>query len=420
MPEATAAPTSRGSEDAGSFQPDEPSFSLREYLREIGDHPMLGAEQERRLAAEIRAHAEAFQEALRAVPLTAELAVERWRELSSAGRTSAPLSARWREPGRGDPAPTVDRALAAVAEQLSRPPSRRRATRIAELLAQAELAMPLYESAARELRRRVAAGEDGGLAARARLRAIEASHRAMLEAKNTFVRCNLKLVVHLAKGFRNVGLPFVDLIQEGNLGLIRAVEKFDGSRGFRFSTYAAWWIRQAFIRAAQRDSRVVRLPAHVYELAIREKRVRAELVRDLGREPATAELAAALAIDAEDLERLHRATCKLEWLDDEDPAREGQTILEGLVDTGAGDPVEELNAIDLEPEIAALLERLDERERTIVRMRFGLEGQEPHTLQEIGRRLGLSRERVRQVEKRALTRLLPVAESRRLDASLCA
>jgi RNA polymerase sigma factor (sigma-70 family) len=225
-------------------------------------------------------------------------------------------------------------------------------------------------------------------------------------------------VVHLAKGYRGMGISFPDLIQEGNLGLIRAVEKFDPERGFKFSTYAAWWLRQSFIRAVQNHSRTIRLPSHVYDLVIREKRTRGELSRRLGRDPGHAEMASALGLGAGELDELRRATRKSVSLDQQLPGQEGLQIGDRVADAELPDPVDALTAERLAPALHGLVAHLDAREREILRLRFGLDGGESHTLQEIGDALGLSRERVRQIETRALARLRRGAERDGLQSLL--
>jgi RNA polymerase sigma factor (sigma-70 family) len=380
----------------------------------------LSREQEVALARRLRAHTAAYRRALLALPSTARFALRRWQEQRDAGRTSAVLSARWRDPGAGDPGPALDRALGRVARALARGGSARgRLSPAAErALCDADLSLPLLEEAHRELRELSATSPDAarresGLAPaalRARLAELDALHVELLEAKNLFVQHNLKLVVHMAKGYRGMGLSFPDLIQEGNLGLIRAVEKFDPERGFKFSTYAAWWLRQSFIRAVQNHSRTIRLPSHVYELVIREKRARGELSRRLGRDPGRTEMAAALGLDAGELEELRRATRKSVSLELELPGQDGLQLGDRLADTELPDPVDALAAEKLAPALHDLVAHLEPREREILRLRFGLDGGESHTLQEIGDSLGLSRERVRQIETRALARLRRGAE----------
>lgn len=411
--------------DAGGEAPS----TLRRYLRDIAPTATLTRTEEVELGRRLRTCTADYRDALLRLALTARVAIRRWEELREADRTTASLSARWRDPGAGDPAPALDRALARLARLLAR--GRKRGA--GELspaarneLERADLAMGVFEEAHRELRRLAAADpaearRESGLpvgALRARAAEIDAIHAELLEAKNTFVHHNLKLVVHLAKEYRGMGLSFADLIQEGNLGLIRAVEKFDPERGFKFSTYAAWWLRQSFVRAVQNHSRTIRLPSHVYELAIREKRVRGELGRRLGRDPRASEVAGALGVQTGDVEDLYRATRKLASLDQEIPGQEGLRVADRVPDPESTDPLEGLGAERLAPAMRDLVARLDARERRIIQLRFGLDGGEAQTLQEIGESLGLSRERVRQIETRALEKMRGGARQRGLHGLL--
>jgi len=437
---AGAAP----SRSVPGLDPDGPDFLLKRYLRDIAHVPTLSREEEATLAGRIGRHAEEFRRGLLSIPFTATFVLERWRERRDGGRTTASLSARWRDPASPNPAPEIDEALEAVEKLVDRrgspayaSPGRKageRASReltaldarIARGLEAANLNMILLEEAWQALRSR--ARESGrrlsrqlGLSAgelRARMEAVAESHRRMVEAKNTFVHHNLKLVVHMAKEYRSLGLTFQDLIQEGNLGLIRAVEKFDATRGFKFSTYAAWWIRQSFVRAVQNQSRTVRLPSHVYDFAIREKRVRNELAGRLGRDPRPAEMAEAMGVEVADVEELYAATRKLDSLENRASGSEDQTLEDRLADPWLPDPVDEVGEVEVRPYMGELLRELDDREKTIVNLRFGLDGGETHTLQQIGQVLGLSRERVRQIESRALAKMRGPAESHQLDTWL--
>ncbi len=401
------------------FTPDDAAFTLREYLSDIASLPTLTREEERDLSERMQLNAERYRAALRSIPFVGQAIVARWRELRAAGRTSATLSARWRDPGAGDPAPQLDTALGRAAALLERGVKTRAGREaLAEHLIAADVSMSVYEDADRELDRALggggAEGAIAGLPARqlhSRREEARRSREEMLEAKNRFVRHNLKLVVHMAKGFRSLELPFMDLIQEGNMGLIRAVEKFDASRGFKFSTYAAWWIRQSFIRAAQHQSRTVRLPSHVYDFLIKEKRLRRSLEGSLGHEPTNEELAEVLGVSCEDVDTLRQATRPIAHLDTEARGREDTTLLDLLRHDTEPDPGQDLNDAQIAPRVASLLEGLSERERRVVILRFGLEGGRTHTLQEVGTTLGISRERVRQIEKGALERMLEPARS---------
>ena len=198
---------------------------------------------------------------------------------------------------------------------------------MAEALAAAEIALPMLLEIHRELSTTDAARADH---ARKRLEALKA----------TFVAHNLRLVVTQAKRFRNMGVAFLDLIQEGNLGLVRAVEKFDHSRGFKFSTYAVWWIEQALIRAIQNQSRTVRVPSHIYELQIGQRRIERELRQRLGRVPTRDELAAALEIEPEVLDRVRASAIPNASLSAPVPGTDGMVFEDLLADEEATDPLE--------------------------------------------------------------------------------
>jgi RNA polymerase primary sigma factor len=233
---------------------------------------------------------------------------------------------------------------------------------------------------------------------------IESAHERMSREKNRFIEHNLKLVVAIAKDYRNLGLSFPDLIQEGNLGLIRAVEKFDHRRGFKFSTYAVWWIRQALVRAIQNHSRTIRLPSHVHDRLQRSQRVRAELTGKLGREPTAAELAPELGTDTGSLEALDLLSREAISLESSVAGTE-KRLEDFVADPTSSQPDNGLDGERMRSGVGYLIAALTAREQLILRLRYGLGGEEEHTLEQIGQSLGLSRERVRQLEARALKKL---------------
>lgn len=229
--------------------------------------------------------------------------------------------------------------------------------------------------------------------------------RGNMAARDRMIESNLRLVVKLAKRYMNRGLPFLDLIEEGNLGLIKAVERFKVSKGCRFSTYATWWIRQSIERALVNQSRTIRLPVHVADNINRLAKVSREMTKNLKREPTHAELAETLGCDEKAVRRMQVLVKKTYSIEHPLGQNSDYSLMDTLADKSACDPEETVQDLDRFDQVMGWMEGLTETEREILALRFGLDDHEPQTLDTIGRKFGVTRERIRQIEAKGLSKL---------------
>jgi len=225
------------------------------------------------------------------------------------------------------------------------------------------------------------------------------------EARHRMIRANLRLVINIAKKYIHLGIPLIDLIEEGNMGLMKAVEKFNPKKGYRFSTYAAWWIKQSITRAISEQSKMIRVPVYMNELIAKYKKISDQLSQRLGRTPTSGEIAKRMKLPAERIHHIENWITKTSSL--EAPiGEEGEEEVKDLIaDQTALSPKEEMETLLEKERLENLLEMMSEREKQVLDLRFGLANGEPHTLSEVAKKIGVSRERVRQIEEAALKKL---------------
>ena len=441
---------SRGSQPGATTQSDarmkDSVDSVRAYLNASGSAPLLTREGEVELAKAIEAGDHAILESLAAIPWVVREIMRRSEEMGD-GLT------QWRQIvqiGGHEETDPVERCrrqirqlgrLGLQMEEADSPEDQERIQkRLARLLGQMGLAENLRRDLVEELRGSVTllrslerTLEDADLSSEtgkqnrrnirnrihqeelylgidpeqlfSRMDKIELGLARRARARDAFVEANLKLVISIAKKHLNRGLPFLDLIQEGNIGLMRAVEKFEHRRGLKFSTYATWWIRQAITRSIADKARTIRVPVHMNEQINRLTKAARELFGELDREPTREELARHLKLSLEKLETIVRASRKPVSLDAPIAESSDSNVAEFIPDETTTSQLDAVTSIDVLDATESILEKLDPRERRILRLRFGLETGEEHTLEQISEQFELTRERIRQIEARALGKL---------------
>jgi RNA polymerase primary sigma factor len=400
--------------------------SVRTYLRQIGDIPLLTREREVELAVQIERGRALITEAISRSPLAIPAVLALGKELREHDGAAHALAGPEEDRGTEETPPLLQsiEILAGLDAQMralrieQRTASTARSTDIRDALRRLKAESlrtlqgmhfdtAMLDRLSTDQKRRYLRAEPAKLK-----RSLEATYTRILEgermvqrARGELVRSNLRLVVSIAKRYTNRGLQFLDLVQEGNIGLMRAVEKFDHRRGYKFSTYGTWWIRQAVSRAVADQARTIRIPVHMLENTNRLTRTARLLIHELGREPTAEEIAAKAEVPLEHALKV-LALVKEPLSIDAAVGTEGDATLGDFVaDDAAQDPVECALHADLSERMRQALESLTPREQRILRMRFGLGAQHEHTLEEVGRDFNVTRERIRQIEAKALRKL---------------
>ena len=396
------------------------------YMAALQRLPVLSRDAFDELMRELREHEAQFRETICELRGAAHLVLDRWNERRAEGLVTGLLAHAFRDEKDRDWSAFIDERLLAVSEGLARreklgsetPASQRAAVdrELAAILHSSAIRFEILEEIALELCELLKEPRTGAISARRRLLGLDGRQaRAKLDSCSKLLELrtrvrqkvcahNLRLVVHVAKRYRNKGVAFLDLVQEGSIGLLRAVDKFDLELGYRFSTYAVLWIEQAVIRALQKYSRTVRIPIHLYDQQIRYS----SAVERLGARkavPSRAEIAAELGVSAEKVELITRSFMQSRSLDAPSEDLDDLPLGERLADPNIPEPGNPIDFAKMREAIDTELAALDARESSVLCWRFGLSGEPELTLQAIGDRIGVCRERVRQIEKGALEKI---------------
>lgn len=403
---------------------------LDHYLAEIRDTPILSSDHQGELCNAMSEAETVLRTELARIPETARQVLQEWRDRQERGLVSGALSHFHRDGSSTNWSAVIDQRLEVLQKSLSRFERGRKrrvpASKLASLrqalssdLLDAQIALPKLLGILESLPQASDPEEVGGAEELAAIlgRAHEALAR-LTDSKNRFITHNLRLVIRCAKNYRGQGVSFLDLIQEGNVGLIRAVEKFDYTRGYKFSTYAVWWIEQALVRAVAQDSRVIRVPSPVLDQQRKMKQVERMLRSSQIAEPSEFMLAEAVADSIESVDDLRRSLSpEISFeapVGGSDAITVGETVSAPAEDDAGG----EFDRDAVRRALESLLPALPERDRQVVIWRYGLLDGEPQTLAEIGQRIGVSRERVRQIEKQALASLRENEAARKVAAEM--